>query len=226
GGFVLCDVTTHDSLCRTLTNAVGCVTVSVDYRLAPEYPYPAGVEDAYAATAWVAAHADELGVDASRLAVAGDSAGGNLAAVVAQMARDRGGPDLVFQLMIYPVIDQRGSYPSQKENAEGYFLTKANMDWYTDQYLTSPDQAEEPYASPIKATDLSGLPPAYIITAEFDPLRDEGEAYGKRLEEAGVPVTVARSAGMFHGFFNLGGALDEAKRANEEAFRALREALS
>jgi acetyl esterase len=226
GGFVLCGVETHDNVCRSLTKAVGCVTVSVDYRLAPEFPYPAGVEDAYAATVWVADHADELGLQPGRLAVAGDSAGGNLTAVVAQMTRDRGGPDLAYQLLIYPVIDQAEDHPSRLEKAEGWFLTKENMDWYTDHYLADPAHAEHPYASPIHAPDLSGLPPAMVITAEHDPLRDEGEAYGHRLREAGVEVVVTRYADMFHGFFSVGGALERSMQAQQDAFAALREALT
>ena len=226
GGFVLCGLETHDNVCRSLTKAVGCVTASIDYRMAPEFPYPTPVEDAYAATVWIAQHADELGVDPTRLAVAGDSAGGNFAAVVAQMARDRGGPDLAFQLLIYPVIDQAVEHPSRSEKAEGFFLTNANMRWYTEHYLGDSGRNREAYASPIHAEDLSGLPPAFVVTAEHDPLRDEGEAYGQRLREAGVDVTVTRYPDMFHGFFSVGGALDASLQAQEDAFSALREALA
>lgn len=224
GGWVLGGLDSHDPLCRSLANEVGAVVVSVDYRLAPEHRFPAAAEDAYAATAWVHAHATELGAAPSRLAVAGDSSGGNLAAVVALMARDRGGPPLRFQLLVYPVVDYARNTPSYRANAEGYFLTATHMRWYWDQYLGTADGAG-PYASPLRAHDLRGLPPAYVVTAEFDPLRDEGEAYAQRLREAGVPVSVRRYDGMFHGFFSLAGLLPAAREANGAAFTALRAAL-
>jgi acetyl esterase len=223
GGFVICDLDSHDGACRRLANAVGAVVVSVDYRLAPEHRWPAAPEDAYAATRWVADHAAELGIDDARLALAGDSAGGNLTAVVALMARDRGGPPVAFQLLVYPVIDlgsARAQYPSQRENAEGYFLTVPQMEWYREQYLADDADGEEPYASPIKAASLAGLPPACIVTAEMDPLRDEGEAYGRALQAAGVPVTIHRAPGMFHGFFNMDAVLDGSKDAQRVAFEA------
>ena len=225
GGFVLCGLDTHDGLCRTLTNEVDCVTVSVDYRLAPEHKYPAAPRDSFAVTQWVVDNAYDEGWDGSRLAVAGDSAGGNLTAVVAQMARDLGGPSIALQLMIYPVVDPMGTYPSHTSNGEGFFLEQVDMDWYHDQYFASPEDGTEPYAAPIRAESLGGLPPAYVITAEFDPLRDEGEAYGAALQAAGVPATVLRVPGMFHGFFNMGAYLPGAKAANEQAFAALRGAL-
>jgi acetyl esterase len=229
GGWVICDLDTHDGACRRLANEIGAVVVSVDYRLAPEHRWPAAAEDAYAATGWVAGHADELGVDAARLAVAGDSAGGNLTAVVAQMARDRDGPRLAFQLLVYPVIDvgaTRVEYPSQRENAEGYFLTTAQMEWYRDQYLGEDAHGEEPYVSPIKAASLAGLPPACVVTAEMDPLRDEGEAYAAALEAAGGSVVVYRAPGMFHGFFNMDAVLDGSKQAQQVAYDAMRAALA
>ncbi len=225
GGFVLCGLGTHDGLCRATTNAVGCVTVSVDYRLAPEHRYPAAPRDSFAATQWVVDNAYDEGWDGSRLAVAGDSAGGNLSAVVAQMARDLGGPAIALQLLIYPVVDPMGTYPSHSTNGHGYFLEQVDMDWYHEQYFASPADGTEPYAAPIRAESLAGLPPAYIVTAEFDPLRDEGEAYGAALEAAGVPTTVVRAPDMFHGFFNMGAYLPGAKTANDGAFAALREAL-
>lgn len=228
GGFVICDLDSHDGACRRLANAVDVVVVSVDYRLAPEHRWPAAADDAFAATEWVALHADELGIDGHRLAVAGDSAGGNLTAVVAQMARDRGGPPLAFQLMIYPVIDlsaTRSEHVSQTENARGYFLTVDQMEWYRDQYLGDAD-GEDAYASPIKAGSLVGLPPACVVTAEMDPLRDEGEAYGRALGEAGVPVEIHRAPGMFHGFFNMDAVLDGSKDAQRVAFGAMRTQLT
>jgi acetyl esterase len=226
GGFVICDLDSHDPTCRAITNSVGCVVVSVDYRLAPEHKFPAAAEDAYAATLWVSANATELDVDASRIAVGGDSAGGNLTASVALMARDRGGPRLVFQLMVYPVTDLTAmDNSSYRENGQDYFLTTEKMDWYRHQYLTDLTDASNPYASPLQATDFTGLPPALVITAEFDPLRDEGEDYAVRLAESGVAATVTRYDGVFHGFFALGAMLDAAKQANEEAYRALRDAF-
>jgi acetyl esterase len=228
GGWVICDLDSHDGACRRLANAVDAVVVSVDYRLAPEHPFPAGAEDSYAVTAWVAANASDLGIDAPRLAVAGDSAGGNLSASVALMARDRNGPPLAFQLMVYPVIDSsatRNDHPSKAENATGFFLTTASMEWYRGQYLASDEDGAHPYCSPLLAPDLAGLPAACVITAECDPLRDEGEAYARALEAAGVPVTLYRAEGMFHGFFNMDAILDGAKQAQDVAFTAMRAAL-
>lgn len=228
GGWVICDLDTHDSGCRRLTNEIGAVVVSVDYRLAPEHKYPAGVEDAYAASAWAADNADELGIDPMRLVIAGDSAGGNLTAAVALMAHDRKGPALAYQLMVYPVIDSsasRSDWPSKTENATGYFLTTLQMEWYRKQYVATDADADQPYCSPNLATSLAGLPPACIITAEFDPLRDEGEDYARLLEQSGVPVTLYRAPGMFHGFFNMDEALPGAKEAQVVAFTAMRGAL-
>lgn len=223
GGWVICDLDSHDGLCRAMTNATDSIVVSVGYRRAPEHPFPAAAEDAYAATVWVAQHAEELGGDPQRISVAGDSAGGNLAAVTALMARDRGGPELAFQLLVYPITDCDFTTTSYQENAEGYYVTRAAMEWYWRHYLQDAD-GTHPHASPLRADDHSGLPPAHVVTAEYDPLRDEGEAYAAALQEAGVPVTVRRYDGMFHGFFSLGAMLDGAKQANAEAFAALREA--
>jgi acetyl esterase len=170
-------------------------------------------------------HADELGADPDRLAVAGDSAGGNLAAVVPLMARDRGGPPIRFQLLIYPVTDYSFDTPSYRDNAEGFFLLKVHMEWYWQQYIASDEEGANPYASPLRVKDASGLPPGMVITAELDPLRDEGEAYGKKLADAGVPFTVRRYDGMFHGFFSMGEFLDGAKQATADAHAALRTAL-
>jgi len=226
GGFVLGDLDTHDGLCRSLTNAAGCAVVSVDYRLAPEHPYPAAPEDCYAATQWVAKNGSELGIDVTRLAVGGDSAGGNLTAVTALHARDLGGPALRFQLMIYPVTDFAYSTASYRENGEGYFLTAAMMRWFREKYLSDAKQGAEAYASPLRATDVANLPPGLCITAGYDPLRDEGEAYAARLREAGVDVRTARYAGMFHGFLSMGAQLDEGRKAIAEAGAALRAALA
>jgi acetyl esterase len=229
GGWTICSVDTHDGACRRLANEVGAVVVSVDYRLAPEHKYPAAAEDAFAATAWVAEHASELGIDPDRLAIAGDSAGGNLTAVVAHMARDRGGPGLAFQLLVYPVIDSseaRNERPSRTENAVGYFLTLSQMEWYRRQYLPDERAGSEPYASPHLAESFADLPAACVVTAEMDVLRDEGEAYGRALEGAGVTVTIYRAAGMFHGFFNMDAALPGAASAQSVAFAAMRDALT
>lgn len=226
GGFVIGSLDTHDGTCRSLCRRAGCVVVSVDYRLAPEHLFPAAPEDCYAATCWVAENAASVGVDATRLAVGGDSAGGNLAAVVPLMALERQGPELCFQLLIYPVTDCAFDTLSYRENAEGYFLTRDHMKWFWRQYLKDPGDGAHPHASPLRAETLAGLPPALCITAEFDPLRDEGEAYATRLREVGVSVTTSRYDGMFHGFFGMGAVLDRAGDAVEEACAALRSAYA
>ena len=200
GGWVIGDLEVVDKPCRQLAASSGAVVVSVDYRLAPEHRYPAAFDDCYAATAWVAEHADEVGVDPARVAVAGDSAGGNLAAAVAIAARDRSGPALAAQLLIYPVTDFKFDTASYRDNAEGYLLNKASIQWFWAHYLGAQDLTKDPYACPARADNLVGLPPAYVATCEYDPLRDEGEAYARRLEEAGVPVTARRFDGMLHGF--------------------------
>jgi acetyl esterase len=226
GGWVIGSIETHDPNARSITNAAGCTVVSVEYRLAPEHKFPAGAEDAYAATRWAADNAAALGGDAARLAVGGDSAGGNLAAVVALMARDRGGPPLAFQLLIYPVIDYDFETPSYRENGDDYQLTRADMAYYWRHYLADEAAARDPYAAPLRAPDLRGLPPALVITAEYDPLRDEGEAYAARLREAGVPTVCTRYPGMIHGFFGMPRVLDQARVAIAEAGSALRGAFS
>jgi acetyl esterase len=221
GGFVICSVDTHDGLARRLANAAGAVVVSVEYRLAPEARCPAAAEDCYAATEWVHEHAAELGADPDRLMVAGDSAGGNLAAVVALMAREQGSPPITHQVLVYPVIDAACDAPSYTENAEGYFLEATGMRWFWDHYLGPNGDGAHHHASPIRAGDLSGLPPAVVITAEFDPLRDEGEAYAEALQAAGVPVTVQRYDGMIHGFVSMPMLFPEA----DDAMRRIRDAL-
>jgi len=226
GGWVIGSIEGHDITCRALTNASGCVVVSVEYRLAPEHPFPASVEDAYAATRWVSEHAAELGIDPTRLAVGGDSAGGNLAAVVAQLAREAGGPPLAFQLLVYPVTGNSFDTASYRDNADGYFLTRDWMRWFWQYYLPDESARADPRAAPLMAEDLSGLPPALVITAEFDPLRDEGEAYARALREAGVDVTVTRYDGMIHGFFTMSTALTRGREALEQAGTALRRQLA
>jgi acetyl esterase len=210
-----------------LTNLTPCITVSVGYHLAPEYPYPAGPEDCYAATHWVAEHATEFHGDPALLAVGGDSAGGNLSTVVALMAKERGGPKLLFQLLIYPTTDnhQPGT-ASLQEFANGYLLTREAVEWFDHHYQTPHFDQKDPYAFPLYARDLRNMPPALIITAEYDPLRDEGEMYAKRLQDSDVPVTLTRYEGMLHGFFGMTGIVDQSKIAILEAVSALRKAFA
>ncbi len=216
GGWVLNNIDTHDDVARRLAAASAGVVVSVDYRLAPEHKYPAATEDAYAALTWVASHASALNVDPRRIAVCGDSAGGNLAAVACLMTRDRGGPPIVAQALIYPITDCDMDRPSYRENADGYFLTTKQMKWFWNHYLSSPEQMREPYASPMRAASLRGLPPALIQTAEFDPLRDEGEAYAEALRAAGVPATLHRYDGLIHAFVKRVDQFDAALEAIQE----------
>jgi len=225
GGWTIGSLETHDNTCRSLANAVGCTVVSVDYRLAPEHKFPAAVDDAFAATQWVAEHAHELGGDPKRIAVGGDSAGGNLAAVVSLLARDAGGPDLVFELLVYPVCDHEFESPSMQENSTGYFLELESMRWFYNQYLRDERDGADWRFSPVRAGDLAGLPPAFVLTAEFDPLRDQGEAYARRLEAAGVPVEARRYDGVFHGFFGMRDLMDPAREAFDDVTKALRRAL-
>ncbi|GAC1475579.1 MAG: alpha/beta hydrolase [Isosphaeraceae bacterium] len=225
GGWVLCDLDSHDVLCRAITNAADIAVIAVDYRLAPEHPFPAAIDDAFAATSWIVANARSLGIDPARIAVGGDSAGGNLAAVVARRARDRGGPPLAFQLLIYPVTDANLDTPSYLENAQGYLLTREAMIWYWNHYVPDPAMRADPDASPLRARSLAGLPPALILTAEYDPLRDEAEAYARRLAEAGVPTRLSRYPGAIHDFLRRYVQLDQGKAALAEVAEALREAL-
>jgi acetyl esterase len=213
GGFVVCDLDTHDALCRNLCAGAGCVVASVDYRLAPEHRFPAAPDDCLAATRWAAEHAAELRADPARVAAGGDSAGGNLAAVVAQRARDEGGPRLAAQLLLYPTTDAAATgMPSLAENAEGYGLTARDMAWFKGHYLGDPAEAANPHASPLRAADLRGLPPALVQTAEYDPLRDEGEAYAARLRAGGRADRRSRRAGMIHGFLFFPGLVRAATR--------------
>jgi acetyl esterase len=225
GGWVVCDLDTHDVICTALAHRAGAVVVAVDYRLAPENKFPAAVIDCYAATVWVASNAEKLGIDPKRIAVAGDSAGGNLATVVAIKSRDENGPALALQALVYPVTDLASfSTPSYQEFAESHYLTRSQMEWFRDHYLASMDDAHSHEASPILARDLRGLPTALIITAECDPLRDEGAAYAKRLRDAGVPVTYTCYSGMIHPFFSLSGAIPQAFDAFQQIAAAVGQA--
>jgi acetyl esterase len=224
-GWIYGDLEMSDTLCRRLARVSGCVVVAPDYRLAPEHPYPAALDDVAATLDWVMSEATTLGIDAGRLASGGESAGGNLAAAAALRARDRGGPALAFPLLVCPVLDAGLDTASMDEFADGYLLTRDSMAWLWGLYLTDAAQGAEPYASPLRAASLAGLPPALIVTAGYDPLRDEAEAYGARLEQAGVAADVRRSGGMIHGFFPLAGVIDAAPVAIDETARALAAAL-
>jgi acetyl esterase len=227
GGWVIGTSDTYQVPCRALANATGCKVFSPTYRLAPEYKYPAAPEDCYAALTWIAENASRLDIDPKRIAIGGDSAGGNLTAAVTLMARDRGGPQAAFQLLIYPVTNYNLRTESYQEYAEGHLLEAEAMRWFWEHYLPSPEAAEDPYASPLRAQDLSGLPPAFVMTAECDPLRDEGEDYAAKLKQAGVPVTLSRAHGTIHGFMHpLGGRLPHAKTGIAEAASALKSALA
>jgi acetyl esterase len=202
GGFVIGDLETHDALCRHVADRAGCVVVSVDYRLAPEHPFPAALEDAYAVTEWVAEHPEEVGGD-GQLAVMGDSAGGNLSAAVTLLARERDGPDVDHQVLVYPAVDAREDRPSWEENSEGYFLVVEDMEWFAGCYFGSDVHEANPYAFPLAAGGHAGLPPATVVTAGFDPLRDEGIAYAEALESDGVPVSHHHYDDMIHGFVTM-----------------------
>lgn len=223
GGWVLGSLESADATCRALTNRSRCVVISIDYRLAPENKFPAAVDDAYAATRWVAENASDLRIDPTRIAVGGASAGGNLAAAVSLVARDRG-PKIAFQLLTVPVTELSSRAESHREFAEGYGLSAADMTWFGLHYVRTPADADDPRASVLRA-DLHDLPPAFVITAECDPLRDDGEAYAEKLRKLGIRASYKRYAGMFHGFMSFPGVLPEAAEAFEDAGKALREAL-
>lgn len=225
GGWVVGDLETVDSACTILTNRAEAVVVSVDYRLAPEHKFPAPVTDCYAATQWVSDHAAELGVDPQKIAVGGDSAGGNLATVVSAMARDSGTPDIAFQLLFYPVTNLDYETQSYRENGADYFLTTDMMRWFWGHYLESEDIGRDMRASPLLMEDASSLPPAYVVTAEFDPLRDEGEAYAEVLREAGNEVAAKRYDGQIHGFVTLCGVMERGRQAIEDGAAQMRHAL-
>jgi acetyl esterase len=225
GGFVLGGLDSSDRTCRALANGSGCVVISVDYRLAPEHAFPAAADDAFAVTSYVAEHAADFGVDPTLIAVGGDSAGGNLAAVVALRARDAGGPPLAFQLLVYPWVDFADDSPSMREYAADHFLTAEVMEWFAAHYLPAPVDRRQPWVSPARA-NLVGLPPAFVLTAECDPLRDQGEAFAQRLKEAGVQASVRRYEGMIHPFFSLGGIIEGGQTAIADAATALKTAMS
>lgn len=225
GGWVIGDLDSHDNICRSLTNLANIVVVSVDYRLAPEHKFPAAVDDCYTAFRWVSEHPSELNIDSSHIAVGGDSAGGNLSTVVSYLTKQRGGPQLAYQLLLYPSTHISADTASHRENGEGYFLTTESMTYFRNHYLRTAEDAEDPLVSPYLIEDLSGLPPAMVVTAEYDPLRDEGEAYARRLKEAGVPVITKRYDGMIHGFISMAGQLDKGKQALQDAAQALRSAF-
>jgi acetyl esterase len=226
GGWVIGDLYTHDGICRSIVNAAGCAVAAVDYRLAPEFKYPTPVEDSYAGLLWVVANATRLGLDPARVAVGGDSAGGNLAAVMALLARDRRGPRLLLQVLVYPVTNHDFGTVSYRENATGYVLGTEDMRWFWRHYLAREEQGREPQASPLLAKSLANLPPALVITAGCDPLRDEGEAYAGRLRDAGVAVTLTQYPGMFHGFLRMTRILDQSRVLLDEMAAALRKALA
>jgi acetyl esterase len=226
GGWVIGDLDTHDRECRILCNDTPCVVVAVDYRLAPEHPYPAAVEDAWAALQWVARHSAEIGGDGARIAVGGDSAGGNLAAIVALRARDKGGPALRAQVLIYPsVAGELLTYPSHQENESAPFLPLDSMRYFRAHYLGAVVTTTDPEIAPIHAASHADLPPALIITAEFDPLRDEGRAYAAKLKDAGSEVKLSEYPGMPHMFYQLSPVLEESKAALKESADALRNAF-
>ena len=225
GGWVLGTVDSTDAICRATANRAGCVVVSVEYRLSPEHKFPVPLDDCYTATTWIASNGTEIGVDGARLAVGGDSAGGNLAAAVSIRARDEAGPSLRMQLLVYPVTNHDFTTPSYTENADGYLLTQDMMRWFWDHYLAGPKDGKNPLASPLLAKDLSGLPPALVITAEFDPLRDEGEAYAAALTAAGVSVTKQRYPGMIHAFWQMLAVFEAASTAADQAATELRKAF-
>ncbi|GAB4184937.1 MAG: alpha/beta hydrolase [Simkaniaceae bacterium] len=222
GGFVKGDIESHDIICRDICNAAECAVMSVNYRLAPENKFPAQMEDGYAALNYLQSNAREIHCDKNRIAVGGESSGANLAAVLTHFVKEKGGPQIIFQVLIYPQTDYTRQFPSHKEFAKGYLLEEESLIWYANQYLPESADPRNPKISPLWAEDFSNLPPAFIITAEYDPLRDEGEAYAQKLKEAGIKVIHHRYEGMTHGFFQMGGILDAANRAMEEVGEALK----
>ena len=225
GGWVTGSLESHDLLCRQLSVGVDAIVVSVDYRLAPETKFPGAVDDSLAAWSWITAHAADLGAQPGAIALGGDSAGGNLAAVVALLARDHGLTAPRHQLLVYPVTDYEFESPSMVDNATGYFLEAEGMRWFFDHYARTEVDFDNWRMSPLRAPDVSGVAPATVVTAEYDPLRDQGEAYGRRLRDAGVPVEIMRAEGLFHGFFGMHKFLPSAKEPWDAAVSALRGAF-
>jgi acetyl esterase len=226
GGWILGPTEASDAVCQRLALATPCAVATVGYRLAPEHPFPAAVEDCYAATRWLADHAGELGLDATRLAVGGGSAGANLAAATTLLARERGGPRLAFQLLVYPPTDHGADTASRRTCTDPVFFDFRSLEWCWLHYLAEEADGDDPLASPLRAQNVRGLPPALVITAELDPLRDEGELYAAKLAAAGVPTELVRYAGMVHGFFSMTDELDAAKQAQDLAAAALRRAFA
>ncbi|WP_186315584.1 alpha/beta hydrolase [Catellatospora sichuanensis] len=222
GGWTLGTIDTSDAVCRSLANAAGCLVVAAGYRLAPEHKFPAAVHDCHAAVRWVAANAAAIGADPARIAVGGDSAGGNLAAAVTLLAREDGDLPLAGQLLVYPNTDHRSHTASLREGTDPYLFNATSVAWYWANYLATPEDGLNPLASPLRAESLAGLPSALIVTAEYDPLRDQAEEYARRLGRDGVPVTLTRYDGMVHGFFCMGGELDAGRRALAQAADQLR----
>ena len=225
GGWTIGDLGTHDVVCRQLAIGARCVVFSVDYRLAPEHPFPAAVDDCFFATRYIHSNAEELKIDPTRIAAGGDSAGGNLAAAVALMARDAGGPALAYQLLIYPATDQRCELPSHERNGEGYLLTKEAIGFFRSSYLPNPKDRTDWRASPLLASSHADLPPAFVLTAGYDPLVDEGRAYAERLAAAGVETTYREYPDVVHGFVLFGGVVDAANAAVAECCQRLRSAF-
>lgn len=225
GGWVLGSIESHDAISREIANLASCVVISVEYRLAPEHKFPAAVEDAYESLEWVVANAGELGIDRDRIAVGGDSAGGNLATVACLIAKERSGPRIVHQLLLYPSTGSAADTPSMAENAEGYLLTRDMMGWFQMHYLNSPEDRHHPYLSPILSDELAGLPPATILTAQYDPLRDVGAAYAEKLQGHGVDVYYKNYHDLIHGFANFSSFVPEAREAVAEGAQQLKKAF-
>ena len=225
GGYTIGSLKSHDNVCRALCVKSGCIVASVDYRLAPENKYPAAVEDAWSATKWLSQNTESIGVDIKKIAVGGDSAGGNLAAVVSLLAKESGSPQIAFQLLIYPCTDMTCSFDSHKTFGKGYRLTNELITWFYNHYFSADDDIKHWKASPLNADDLSGLPPALVISAGFDTLQDENRAYAEKLMQAGITVKHSHYEGMIHGFITMPGALDKAKEATNECAAELKRAF-
>jgi acetyl esterase len=224
-GWVVLNIEVCDTTMRKLANSTGCVVVAVNYQKAPEHPFPIPFDDCWATLTWTVENADALDVDAARIGLVGDSAGGNLAAAICLHARDHGGPPIAFQGLIYPVTDYGWDTDSYHENAEGYLLQRESMRWFWNHYIPDPSVADDPRVSPLRAADHGNLPPAFVATAEFDPLRDDGRQYAEKLHDAGVATTYVDYDGMIHGFYWMQGVTDGAKRLHEDLAEAIREAL-